>query len=412
MPSTKLVLSALQKAFAARQRIQARCSPVKEADILLYDQSAGPQLQPGYKRCSLLVDWALPSPCGSYIAVVLVGRQEPLDHERYRRWLHVYDVCLHSTSEGLPEVARFHTTNAEPELKWSPAGQLCIAQSCCRSAAFSLQCSVDLHIQASNSAKCSALIWDPKLAAVVHRVGPDVSALLHKPEPRYRTEDVNWATSCQYLLAQGSLGTDEDYNEECGLFHGKVSGWLVIADVVQCKVGAKSRVHSTVGRSNDNPFAILWVPYARAVILQSYTQVEDLPSLAQAGFAVGNLPMGTEKAGGFSPTAEFLAVRYSRSDREEVQLLSCSIVGPHVCLKWSRDSSAAASLAQSSSLAGCQNLPFYACSVTKSLCCMTMRSNPVLKSLILETGNATGCHTLAVLPSYQVGTGMTWPSSA
>ena len=239
-------------------------------------------------------------------------------------------VC---TSEGFPEVARFHTGRAVPELKWSPAGQLCIAQSFCWSADLSLLCSVDMPHKACSSAKCSALIWDPELAAVVHSLGPAVSALLHKPEARYWTEHVAWSTSCLYLLAQGASGSgytgDEDYNP-C---EGRVSGWLVIADVVQGTVVAKSRVSLTEGRSCDNPFAIMWVPHAQAEILQPSTQVENLLSLMQAGFAVGNLPKGSGMVGAkFSPFADFLAVQSDRS-AVEVQLLSCSIVGPQVCLR-------------------------------------------------------------------------------
>ena len=281
----------------------------------------------------------------------------------------MHDVCLHSTSEGLPEVARFHTGDAEPELERSPAGQLCIAQSSWQSADLSLQCSVDLPVQESSSAKSSALIWDPELAAVVHHLGPEVSAVLHKPEPCYQTEGAMWATSCRYLLAQGSPHPlNKDYNEDYHPYEVEVSGWLVIADVVQNKVVAKSRVKSTEGRDIDYLFAILLVPYAQAVILQPYTQVKDLPSLTQAGFSVGNLPKGTEIGGGFSPDAEFLAVQSSRSAREDVQLFSCSIVGPHVCLTLVRGgSSATASLAQFPPLAGCQHPPFYACSIHHSM---------------------------------------------
>ena len=79
LPSTKLVLLALQKACAARQRIQANCSPVREVEVRLYDQRAGPHLQPGYKWYSMQIDWALLSPCGSYIAVGLSSMQDPVD---------------------------------------------------------------------------------------------------------------------------------------------------------------------------------------------------------------------------------------------------------------------------------------------------------------------------------------------
>ena len=100
LPSIKLVLSALQKAFSARQRIQAKCPPVREVDVQLYDQRAGPHLQPGYKWCSMWVKGALLSPCESYIAVVLAGTQSPLDSNQDRRRLHVHDVCLHI--RGIP----------------------------------------------------------------------------------------------------------------------------------------------------------------------------------------------------------------------------------------------------------------------------------------------------------------------
>ena len=94
----------------------------------------------------------------------------------------MHDVCLHSTAEGFPEVARFHTRDTAPELGWSPTGQLCIAQSYCCSEDLGLLCRVDLPVQAFSAAKCSALILDPELAAVVHFLGPDVSAALYKPE--------------------------------------------------------------------------------------------------------------------------------------------------------------------------------------------------------------------------------------
>ena len=156
--------------------------------------------------------------------------------DRSQCWLHVYDVCLHSTSEGLPEVARFHTGDAEPELEWSPAGQLCIAQSSWPSADLGLRCNLDLPVQASSSAKSSALIWDPELAAVVHHLGPEVSAVLHKPEPCYQTEGAMWATSCRYLLAQGSPHPlNQDFDEDYDPFVGEVSGWLGIADVVRAR---------------------------------------------------------------------------------------------------------------------------------------------------------------------------------
>ena len=138
---------------------------------------------------------------------------------------------------------------------------------------------------------------------------------------------------CRYLLAQGSPESENRDEEDFDPYEGEVSGWLVIADVMQGKVVAKSRVSSTEGRSCDYPFAVMWVPNAQAVILQPYTQVENLRSLTQAGFAVGNLPKGSEIAGEFSPYADFLAVQSHGSDREDVQLLSCSIVGPHIHLK-------------------------------------------------------------------------------
>ena len=94
-----------------------------------------------------------------------------------------------------------------------------------------------------------------------------------------------------------------------------------MADVVQGKVVAKSRVSSTQGRPCDYPFAVMCIPYAQAVILHPSTQVENLHSLTQAGSAVRKLPKGLEIAGEeFTPKGDFLTVQSCRSEPKGVQL--------------------------------------------------------------------------------------------
>ena len=106
-----------------------------------------------------------------------------------------------------------------------------------------------------------------------------------------------WSSLCRYLLAQGSPESETSGDEDCDPYEGEVSGWLVMADVVQGKLVAKSRVSSTQGRPCDYPFAVMCGPHAEAVILHPCTQVENLHSLTQAGFAVQKPSKGLEMLG-------------------------------------------------------------------------------------------------------------------
>ena len=180
LPSTQAVLAALQRGWAARQRIMAKSPPVKVATLPLCSLQNRAVLVPGWVWASQTFESVMYSPNGAYLAAVVKHRQVDPKHEQSDSASDVsedfctseaalnridaheectYEVNVYEASEGFPLCEAFDTEVREPIIQWSPTSCLCIAQLLTMGTRVGF--ALDVGASASMSRYTAALIYDP-----------------------------------------------------------------------------------------------------------------------------------------------------------------------------------------------------------------------------------------------------------
>lgn len=316
----------MQTAFQARQRILAGLQPVNVETVWLYDQQTGPQPSPGFgwrhsKCCQVEL-----SPCSSYLAVVLQGRQKKQQtRSRKHGLVYVYHVLLYSVSEGCSEQARFYTGQSQPTILWSggPLGYLCIAQLLGNKASMYEICRQADGDGFAYSLQSATLLWDPRTIRPLRSLSETPSSALCALAAGCQFYPV-WSPSCHLLLITarepGSLGD------------GHYQGWVLVVDVAKNRVIARSKI--TAGPNQDKiSDAVSWHPSSTGLIFTSDVRMLDTGPFLQAGVALGALPPHlTVHAAGFCADATYLVASTNsprHSPAQEV-LLRCSMEGLHI----------------------------------------------------------------------------------
>lgn len=321
--------------------------PVRVETLWLHGQDKPqPQQQENVWR-SWHPGWVSYSPSGRYLAVASSVRLCELRSEsgsegdagpytgphgsECRFCLHetnAHEVHVYHTSEGCKQLASFCTGGLSSDLLWSPADHLCFAQ------VRRLQHEEPWSYHAAGPGVCepsAALIWDPSTMTVLHSLCNEAAAVLRELLPACPKWSI-WSPSGRYLLIHGA----EYHNQTSG------KGWMVIADVTKgCLVAhCGLAVASRLDRSQD----IVWHPGSQGLIFHSSIHVQDLDSLAHAGFATGFLPADLcMHVAGFSGSAAHFVASHHRPhwlQHADLWVISCTVIEDSICFEFAQALSA------------------------------------------------------------------------
>ena len=311
LSSTKQVLSQLQRGCTAGRNIAAGALPVKVDSIRLPDLSLEAP-RPGFICTKQHCHSMIPSKCGAYLAVLLLGEQ--MSTTTAKDQARTYQVAVYSTCEGYHEQARFHTSWLEPKIRWAQhAPQLRVAQEAegrAKACAAAVAGSTAAQI-ADQTLLTAAFVYDAAAGRVVHSLGQQSSDLL--VQQRIAGEVLlEWCPSDRHLLlvrgpcnparhgqegAQGcstqacthSSASSGESGIEDDLEIGVESMYVYVLDVVNDTVLAHSRA-CTRPDEEDPLTPVAWHPTVPGIIFDSRTTVLENHAFTQAGFLTGSLP--------------------------------------------------------------------------------------------------------------------------
>ena len=256
LPTTQAVLTALQRACAAKHRILANQPPLRVETLWLHDEPPSH----GYEQSYQLCNWVACSPSGHYLAVTVEdngtelpsGSEDSSDAAQIRgndgpATITVNEVHVYSLSAGFEQLASFCTDHLRPCLQWSPGDLLCFAQSSCLMwpEAWAYGAASPKHFKPS-----AAFVWDPCTSSVILSLCDEAAAGLCSLLPGCRTCS-QWSPSGQYLLVHGA--------RQGAHYHEEVDGWLMITDLMSGTVVVQS-TYTALHRCGYSGCSIMWHP--------------------------------------------------------------------------------------------------------------------------------------------------------
>ena len=311
LSSTEQVLSQLRRGCTARRNIAAGALPVKVDSIRLPDLSLEAP-RPGFICTKQHCHSMIPSKCGAYLAVLLLGEQ--MSTTTAKDQARTYQVAVYSTCEGYHEQARFHISWLEPKIRWAQhAPQLRVAQEAegwAKACAAAVAGSTAAQI-ADQTLLTAAFVYDAAAGRVVHSLGQQSSDLL--VQQRIASERLlEWCPSDRHLLlvhgpcnpaphgqegAQGcststhttSSASSEEYSYDEDPGDGLDYMYVYVIDVEIDTVLACSRTHTQP--DEEYPVTpVAWHAAVPGIIFDSRIVLEHHAAFTQAGLLTGTLP--------------------------------------------------------------------------------------------------------------------------
>ena len=352
LPSTQAVLAALQRGWAARQRIMAKLPPVKVATLPLCSLQNRATLKLGWVWASQTFESVMFSPDGAYLAAVVKHRQVDPKHEQSdsdsdvsedfctstalesfeAHEMCTYEVIVYKASDGFRLCETFDTQVREPVIQWSPSSCLCVAQLLTQGNRVGF--ALDICFSTEMSKYTAAFVYCPKYRwyhdwydSAPH-LSSQATAHLSSLGKRCQVHP-SWSPSGQYLLVHGAQYPRHDRD--------KASGWMAIADMEQGRIIAGANFKTAYKSFHEERLCFLWHPSSRALIVQGDVELQDIAAITRAGFGIKQLPKDLcIHPAGFSADASLLiAESYDTwGDRYHMDIysLECSIQGLQICL--------------------------------------------------------------------------------